>query len=392
MVNVNIFSALSLLLGSVLAGSLPSFGQQGYAARTIGPAIWESTMVDGVGPIDRARELTEIGEITDAGAVFRMPSSFPANPTNNRDQYRFDFKVSQNIVTSLYTGDIVYYINSADGSMAFTAEDNPALRERLAGIGGGGRGEFHFGIRKADGNLLICGRLEEVEGTKRRGMDMGKNKQIDDVWLETYLAHMQWLNDDGGAPPPPEMHGASAAMLELVEDTRVTGRRAKYFIPEEGREQVLDLFFVDFPVPIATSVPFMGLGVGVFKNTNQNINQLVIFSAYRDVPFESGTANLLFSLNTLHKAEAVFRPGEYVVMTAFNKTGQQDMQELLSGAGSIQEYRDRVLTLQQQLRECPDGSAGRDCRERIQQQLKALEREFEAKMQEFMEKHNVPKE
>ena len=79
-------------------------------------------------------------------------------------------------------------------------------------------------------------------------------------------------------------------------------------------------------------------------------------------------------------------------MTAFNKTGQQDMQELLSGAGSIQEYRDRVLTLQQQLRECPDGSAGRDCRERIQQQLKALEREFEAKMQEFMEKHNVPKE
>jgi len=378
------------LLVVYLLSAMVCRAQQGYSAHTIGPPIWESMAGEGEGPIDRVQELTEVGEIWDAGTVYGTSSAFPANPTNNRDEYRFDFKLSQHITTPLYTGNIVYYINSADGSMAFTAEDNPALRERLARIGGGSRGEFHFGIRKADGNLLICGRLEGMEGNKKRGMDVGKNKHVDDLWLETYMAQMQWLNDDGVSPSGE--HGLSADQLALVENAHITGKRAKYPIPEAGRDQVMDLFLIDFPVPIATSMPLMGLGVGVFKNFTKNINQLVIFSTFHDVPVESGAADFSCWLNSLHKAEAVFRPGEYVVMTAFNLEGQQDAQGLLEGAGSLQAYRDRVLTLQQQLRECPDGSAGRDCRERIQQQLKALEREFEAKMQEFMEKHNVPKE
>ncbi len=378
---------IAMLLGWSV-GIYGAIAQEGYTARTIGPAIWESAAGADSLLVHRAWELTEVGAVTDAGAVYRASSSFPANPTNNRDQYQFDFKISQHVTTPQYTGHLVYYINSADGSIAFTVDDNPVLRERLGIIAD--QGELHFGIRKADGNVLICGRYKDVaDGNTKRGMDIGKNRNIADLWMESYMSQMQWLNDDDVVPSG--VRGLTTEQLTLIEDAHITGRRASYYLPESGRDQVLDLFFIDFPVPIATSMPFMGLGVGVFKNFRLNINQLAVFSAFHQVPLESGNADLYFWLNSIHKAEATFRPGEYVVMTAFNRAGMEGLNALTEGGSSIQNIAQRISDLQRQRSNCPDGEAGQSCREAIDRQVKELQQQAENMANELMEKYNIPK-
>lgn len=289
-----------------------TYAQNGYTVQTL-DTIWASP------PEGSLEDMPLEGNVTNAGAAFRAKNGFPANPTINGANFTFDYKIKQHVITPVYTGEIVYYVNSHDGSIAFTADDNPVIaqyfREWL------NKGEFHFGIRKGNGNLLICGVWKEAEGgSTRRAVYLDKSNNASYLWADTYLEQMQWLGDAAALSSVGLANALTPAQVQVMEDPRVTGQRGTVFIPEGNGDQLIDFYFIDYPTIQPISIPFMGLGVGIFKDSRHYINQLTVYSVYRDVYWEGkGKASIHNYLLGLYKAHAVFRPNEYTDATAFKR-------------------------------------------------------------------------
>ncbi len=223
-------------------------------------------------------------------------------------------------MTPVYTGPLTYYANSRDGSLAFTANDNPRLKAHLRDHLG--KGELHFAIRKADGNLLVCG----------YGKTTGLPKNGDWIWAgimtcvccsaKPFFDQLTWL----GNAEPLATEGLTGALtpgqIALLESTTTDGRRGR-ITRADGSSQLIDFYTVSFPVTVAVSAPFLGAGTGIMKNYSKHINQLVIYTVHRGIPWKDGRTNLHFYLDGLYSVEASFRPDEYRIVTAFNNRGWQ---------------------------------------------------------------------
>lgn len=356
---------------------LMGMAQQGYTAST-GEAIW------GVTGEHRDISLTPEGGITDGGDAFLLESLMPANPTNNSSNFRFDYKIKQHVKSPVYSGPIVYYVNSKDGSVAFTAEDNPQIRNRIRRD----LGDFHFGIRKATGNILICGLYKnERTGTmEKRGVDLGKDSDVNALWGEMLWDQMTWLNTAEALSEEGLADALTPAQIDIIESASVEGMRGKVASGTGEGEQIIDFYFIPFPVLERVSVPFMGINSGIMKNYKKQVNQLVIYSVVRNVEWKGTRSNLHFYLDGLYRADAVFRPGEYRVMTAFNKAGTAEAGQLQS---ELMQLSQRIVQLNQLIADCPKGNAGKACREPYQRELKEIQQKIEEQSKEFIRKHNL---
>lgn len=324
--------------------------------------------------------------ITNAGEVFEANSGFSSNPTNNTSDYRFDYQITSHIVAPDFSGEVTYLVNSADNSIAipFDGNNNATLRNLLIAKHPDYSG-LHFLIRKADRNLLVCGLYKNPKtGTpEKRGMDVGKNMPMNDVLAEEIWSQMYWFNraetlhsaDVGES-------GATPQMMEIIENVPIEGLRGER--PEGGK---LDMYFVKFPLMEKTSVPFMGFGNGIIKNLKNKTNQLVVWMAVRDVPWQGGTTNLFFYLQKMYKVNAVFHPGNYAVATLFNKEGMQDAQQFQAYA--MQQYQ-KIKQLQNQAKNCPGGNEGKECRSQYEKQIRQIQKELEDKAKQLGEKHHIP--
>ncbi|MGC4235290.1 MAG: hypothetical protein QM594_20130 [Niabella sp.] len=351
--------------------------QQGYTANT-GEAVW-----GGVGE-RRDISLTSEGDITNGGEAFRLESLMPANPTNNSTPYRFDYKIVQHVTTPIYKGQIVYYVNSRDGSIAFTAEDNPKIKERIRRD----MGDFHFGIRKASGNILICGlyKNDRTGRMEKRGVDLGADHDVNAVLGEMLFDQMVWLNNAAALSSEGLEDALTPRQIEILESSSVDGMRGKVSSSNGGSDQVIDFYFIPYPVMERVSVPFMGLNAGIMKNYKKTINQLVIYSVVRDVQWKGSRTDLHFYLDGLYKADATFRPGDYSIMTAFNKRGAADFQALQA---DVMQTAQRIEQLKRLIKNCPKGEEGKACREPYQKELKELEKKIEQQAERFMQKHQL---
>lgn len=351
--------------------------QQGYTAST-GEAIWGSTGEH------RDLSLADAGAITDGGDAFLLESLIPANPTDNHRDFRFDYKIKQHVTTPVYSGPIVYYVNSKDGSVAFTAADNPQIRNRIRRD----LGDFHFGIRKATGNFLICGlyKNESSGRMEKRGVDLGKDKDVNALFGEMLWDQMTWMNTAEALSAEDLSDALTPAQIEIIESSSVEGMRGTVAERTGRGDQIIDFYFIPFPVLERVSVPFMGINTGIIKNFKKQVNQLVIYSVMRNVEWNGSRSNLHFYLDGLYRADATFRPGEYRVMTAFNKAGTADAAQLQ--AEFIQLSR-RMEQLNRLIANCPKGNAGKACREPYQQEIKEIRQQMEERSQEFIQKHQL---
>lgn len=372
-----IIKTISLLLNiGLLLCSLQASAQLGYTVTT-GEAIWGETREQ------RDLSVTDQGAITNGGNAFNLESLMPANPVNNTALYKFDYKIKQHVTTPVYKGPIRYYVNSKDGSIAFTAEENPEIKRHIRRD----LGDVHFGIRKANGNLLICGLLknDRTGRYEKRGIDLGKDHDVNALLGEMLFDQMTWLNSAEAISGEGLTDALTPAQIEILETSSVDGIRGSV-TTETGREQVIDFYFIPFPVLERVSVPFMGLNAGIMKNFKKKINQLVIYSVVRDVEWKESRTNLHFYLDGLYRADATFRPGEYSIMTAFNKQGTENAQQLQR---EFVQLSQRVQQLQQLIKNCPKGNEGKACREPYQRELKEIQKKMEQGAVEFMNKTNL---
>jgi len=355
---------------------LYSYAQQGYTART-GEAIWGGTGER------RDISITNRGDITNAGEAFRLESLMPANPTDNTASYKFDYKIKQHVTTPIYKGPVVYYVNSKDGSVAFTAEDNPKIKEGIRRD----LGDFHFGIRKANGNILMCGlhKNDRTGRMEKRGIDLGADHDVHAVLGDMLFDQMTWLNTAEALSSEGLRDALTPAQVEILESSSVEGIRGRVSRTSGRNDQIIDFYTIPFPVLERISVPFMGVNVGVMKNYNKLVNQLVIYSVVRNVAWKGSRTNLHFYLDGLYIADATFHPGDYKVMTAFNKTGAADMQQLQT---DVMQIAQRMEQLKRLIKNCPKGKEGDTCREPYQKELKELEKKMENMAERFIQKHN----
>ena len=366
----------SMLATVAILCALPAAAQQGYTAST-GEAVW------GGSSEHRDISLTNTGEITNGSRVFRMESLMPANPLDNSGLYKFDYKIKQHVITPVYNGSIVYYVNSKDGSIAVTAEENPQIKHSIRRD----LGDFHFGIRKADGNLLLCGlyKNEHTGRMEKRGIDLGKNHDVNTLLNGMIWEQMSWLNSAEVLSAEGLVDALSPTQIEILETSSVDGLRGK-ITAEGGRQQTIDFYFVPFPVLERVSVPFMGLNAGIMKNYEKKINQLIIYSVVHDVEWKGSRTNLHFYLEGLYRADATFLPGEYIITTAFNKQGTADAQQLQQ---QFIQLSQRAQQLQQLIRNCPKGNEGKACREPYQHELKEIQKKMEQGAKEFINKNKL---
>jgi|GEM_PF-3290526 len=356
-----------------------SFAQNGYNIIESNP-VWVSENY-------QSQELQPWGSITNAGAAFEANSDFAPNPTNNSGDYRFDYQITSHVVVPGFQGEVTYLVNSADNSVAipFDRNNNAGLRNLLLSRHPD-YGNLHFLIRKANRNILVCGlyKNQKTGILEKRGLDLGKDVPMNEVLGENIWSQQYWFND---AQPPLTSEqvgetGASPYLLQILENVPIEGFRGK-----APGNQTIDLYFVKFPLSERITPEFMGLGNGIIKNLKNRTNQLVVWMAARNVPWKGGTTDLFFYLQKLYKANAVFHPGNYKVMTMFNKEGMQDARSFQQYA--MQKYQ-KIKEIQNQAKNCPEGDAGKACRERYEKQIKQIQKELEDKAKQLGQKHHVP--
>ncbi|QEH42938.1 hypothetical protein [Chitinophaga sp. XS-30] len=353
-----------LCLAAVFTGA-EAIAQQGYTARTTA-TVWE---LNGT-----RNDATANGPLTNARADFEAQSSFPQNPTGSTSPWRFDFSIRQFTNAGSFSGELTYYVNSRDGSIAIPGE---ALRRYLPATANLDF-DLHFAIRKANGDFIICGNHAQLG---RAGMELGADADPNELWTNTYLDQMQWLGSIASTPQhpvtPPDDAWANT----------VTAYRGKVYLPEERRDQYLKMYFVNFPSSVHTSVPVMGIGVGVFKHFRDHANRLLIYSIAEQVPVEgSGRVDITSQLLGLYRAEAVFDPSPYRITTFGTQKGINDAKTL---SAEMQDKLQRVAQLEQQRKACPKGTAGSACREALDIRIKQLKEEVKEQVDAFKRKHGL---
>lgn len=356
---------LNLSVLFVLLGGAPLYAQ-GYTA-TVTQTIWElNSPRNDTGPQ---------GAITNSKVYFEAESPISANPTVNTAEYGFDYKIVQNVDCATFSGQLSYFVNSKDGSMAFEKE---TLRQLIPNGAATAAFTPHFAIRKANGDMLICGQHRQWGNV---GITMGKSEDPRFYWADIYWNQMQFLNNIAATPQNQTLPPG------YPWESTVSAYRSK--VPtSDGREQFLKMYFSNFPSEIPTSVPLMGLGVGIFKNYRQYINQLLLYSVAEQIRIpDGGRADLTCRLLGLYKANAQFQPQGYRVTTFPTQQGLEASQQV---SDYLMRQMQEIAHLQQQRKECDKGTDGKPCRERIDAEIRRLRNGMNSRVGDFKQQHKIP--
>ena len=295
--------------------------------------------------------------------TFVADSRFPPNPRSEMGRYRFDLMIRQLIDSSEGLGEITYFVNSADNSQLFL----PGLMGSwMPGGGNFAQGEVHFAVRQADGDVFICGKHQEIGPAC---LLLGENLGAGFGWLRDMTRHRHFL---ASIPRTPQTLGEGPG-------GNVQGIRG------EGDGIMLQMWVGRRASSIATQMPFLGAGVGVFKDTRIRANRLVHRTRWEGGDLDGG--DLVFDLVGIGPAEQSVDSSDYRFVTAF--TGQ-GLVEAMAFGNQLPAWQGEARAIQEALDACPSGRAGSDCRKQHRQRMKELNERVRNQALDFGRHHGLP--
>lgn len=296
-------------------------------------------------------------------ATFAANSRFPPNPESEMGRYRFDLLIRQLIDSSEGLGEITYFVNSADNSQLFL----PGLMGNwMPGGGNFAQGEVHFAVRQADGDVFICGKHQDIgPACLLLGEDLGSAFG----WFRDMSLHRNFLDS---IPRTPQTLGEGPG-------GNVQGIRG------EGDGIMLQMWVGRRASSIATQMPFLGAGVGVFKDTRIRANRLVHRTRWEGGDLDGG--DLVFDLVEIGPAEQGVDSSDYRFVTAF--TGQ-GLVEAMAFGNQLPAWQGEARAIQEALDACPSGRAGSDCRKFNRQRMKELDERVRNQALDFGRRHGLP--
>lgn len=294
--------------------------------------------------------------------AFRAGSDFPPNPAAELGAYAFDWRIVQRIDSEDARGEFAHYVNSADGSQLFEAADLATLLggREFPGV------ELHFILRKGNDDVLACG----------SHVDLGLACLKTGDELDGAFA---WLRD---------MSGVTAFLDSTASTPQTLGPG-----PGDGargvRGRVADGFLQVWvrpgPSPVATHVPWLGLGNGVLKDTRARINRQTVRVRHESASLRGGPVQLDL-VSMVQRVRRIDTSG-YRVVTAF--TGAAIDEANAFGASSVEAIA-QARAIREALDACPAGRAGSDCREFHRQRMKDLDQRMRDQALDFGRRHGLP--
>ena len=296
---------------------------------------------------------------------FLRVSGFPANPDSDVGRFRFDLALRQRIASARANGEFTVHANSRDGSLALF--DVESIKAAL-GAPVVPDLQYEFALLRPGGNALLCGRHREHGAACFRA---GGEVSLADGMLMNYTGTMHFLNSIGSTPqtiygtPPP---GTAAVRGEFPDGTRAT------------------LWYDARPSAIATDVPWLGFGVGLFKDYRSRSNRIAREILLEGVDVDGGDVAL--RLLSVARSERSFDTGGYRQITAFNAGALREA-DALARMLSV-EAAGEARAIQDALDACPRGQAGRDCRAALRERKKALEQARRDQVLDWARRHGLP--
>lgn len=299
-------------------------------------------------------------------AAYAADSRFPRNPDGDVGTFRFDWTIHHRIDTRDTLADVRYHLNSADGSWLVQGEDIRHLLPdgAIPGV------QFEFLIRKGNGDALVCGKHRAFGPSCAK---TGNELPHAFAWLSDATRLRAFLDSVRRTPQAlgPGPGGGRPG---------VRGR-----MNADGSDRYLQVWVDRVPSPIATQVPWLGMGAGVLKDHRARVNRVV-----RRVRFEGadlGGGDVVIDLLRMSPGEASRSTVGYRLVTAFTASALEEANALGVSLAGLQ---DQAREIQAALDACPKGSAGRDCRKTQRARMKRLDEDARSQALDFGERHGLP--
>lgn len=294
-------------------------------------------------------------------AAWRADSRFPANPDTLPGTYRFDLRQRLRVDSADGLVDMSCFVNSRDASLICPDW----------GLSGWGldlesaQGKLDFVLRQADGDVFACGRHRDFGPAC---LQLGEQIGPAFAWLRNVGLH-QALLDSIPATPQTLGEGPGGA---------VQGVRAR------TADGYLQLWFDRRASTIATQMPWLGLGVGVMKDTRARVNRTVRRARFEGADRDGG--DVVIDLIELEPAR-LERRLDYRVVTAFTAQG---LEQAMSIGQRLHALQREAVGIRAELDACPSGTVGRDCRKHHRERLKALDARARDMALDFGGQHGLP--
>ncbi|MEC7120746.1 MAG: hypothetical protein VXW65_12705 [Pseudomonadota bacterium] len=298
-------------------------------------------------------------------AFFAAESRFPANPTTPVGKFRFDWKVLHRVDQRDVLADFSYFLNSRDGSWLVEAADV----QHVLGAINPAYGQLDFVLRTATGDVLICGKTPQLgDVCHQSGQMLPLARTVERRQLKAFL-------DSIARTPQHLTHPPSG---------NAQGWRGRFMV--EGRPQFMQVWLDRGSSPIATQVPWLGMGSGVFKDARVNLNKQVRKVIWEGADLDGGDVSIEFL--AMSPTDRTYSTQGYRMVTAFTAPAVQQATQM--GAQMISDGKQKALAIQQGLAACLSGRAGAECRKVHRQRMKDLNESMRRAAMDWGRQHGLP--
>ncbi len=311
--------------------------------------------------------ILEQGAFFDDSKYFDAKPTIKANPTNPHGIFMFDYEIEQFAKVGEHSGNFLYKVNSNDNSIYMSGFDirrNPlfaSLRSNpyLA------KYDIDFLIRNAQNDWYVY-LNHQTEGKICLQIPIGMN--FSEVITAAHLKNLEVLNS------------AKANSNYTFTNNNLEPYTGN-FINEKGIEKTITFWFAKEEAQIPTTVPIMGLGVGIFKNVLEKKQQ---FLAVTEI---DNTILKLIDLQTIDEWGLNANDYKVIKMDYHLPSGQNRVNDIVSW---LKDKQNEITLLREKRKQCPPHQAGSACRKEYELQIKEIEEEIERKAQYLSKEMMLP--
>ncbi|MEM9001182.1 MAG: hypothetical protein AAGB24_13040 [Bacteroidota bacterium] len=290
-----------------------------------------------------------------------------ANPNDINGNFRFNYRIESHINYEIpdevgqLRGD--YFVNTTDGSLFFHKGFLLNNFKRMYS----GDNRLDAAIMMPNGKIVLY--VYDIANDQKRALELATNLTAGDRALEQFFGLQRFYNESL------ELRAVPARKPSSV---RWKTRAYAVDIPQPGRRA--DKFTVHFAEnpsigTIKTSVPMVGLFVGIFKDfAYRNCNRLAVHTEY-----ESSKGLLQAELKGVEKKSRTFDASEYKRMTLSHDIlvpdasgmTKEESEEMLR---DIDDFQTSFNQLMEEAKRCGDDEA---CQNRIGKKITQLQMKFQ---------------
>ncbi len=301
---------------------------------------------------------------------FREASRFTANPEEDAGTFRFDLRLVQAVDSSRAKGKFTQYVNTRDGSVALF-EPDLVIRalggQPLPGVA------LHFVLLRPGSSALLCGRHKDFGDLCASADGLATP---DFAVVQMLHALSGWLES---VPRTPQILPVTPAAVR--PDADAVAARGKF-----PNGQVVTVWREARASRIPTHVPWLGFGAGLYKDYDASRNRVAQVVVAEGADLNGG--QIAFKLLELAPAERSFDTRPYGIVTAFGAKGLEDANRL--GGELMAEGMRRAREIEEALRACPKGQAGKACRRQYRMEMDELNRSSREQALDWARRQGLP--